>query len=131
MYILEFKDFIDKGTKYNKDSRKDDKINLRKLQKKLYKTVKDKKESEMKVYLINGTYIRDKVCVDYTMGGHSYVYSFIPEDEIWLDNSMNKKDIDIVLQHELTEHNHMKYNNMSYGSAHTKASYEEIENREM
>ena len=128
-YILEFKDFIDKNSAYNKKSRKDAEVNNRKLKKRLYKTVKDKENTDISIFLVNGLYVRNRLCVDYTMGGHPYVYSFIPENEMWIDNSLPKKDIAIVIQHELTEYNYMKYENMSYYDAHTKASQEEIKTR--
>ena len=128
-YILEFKDYIDQNSTYNIRSRKDKDVNLKKLQKKLYKKVKDKENNDMLVYLVNGIYVRNRLCVDFTMGGHPYVYSFIPEGEMWIDRSMSKFDIKIVIQHELTEYNAMKYDNKGYYDAHTKASNEEIKSR--
>lgn len=128
IYLLEYKDFIDQWD-YNKLSRIDKELNLQKLNKQLYTTVNDRKGVEQVVYQIDGLYIRDFVCSDYWMGGHSYVYSFIPENEIWIDNFMREKDKQMVLRHELTEYNSMKYDNLNYEKAHKVASENEIKQR--
>lgn len=90
--------------------------------KELYKTLED----GTKVYLVDGTYIRDNVDIDFTLGGHEYVYPrYIPKGEVWLDKDINKIEIDNTLRHELTEREKM-VGGENYNTAHEKANKEEI-----
>ncbi len=90
--------------------------------KELYKTLED----GTKVYLVDGTYIRDNVDVEFTLGGHEYVYPrYIPKGEVWLDRDINKIELDNTLRHELTERQKM-IGGEKYDTAHEKANKEEI-----
>lgn len=62
-----------------------------------------------KIYIVDGPYIRDNMYVDFTMGGHGYVYDFIPKDEIWLEEMLIKEDDSFDLMHEIYEYTLMKY----------------------
>ena len=61
--------------------------------------------SEYKVFLVNGQYIRDNLDVDFTQGGHYKVYpEFIPNGEVWIDRALDtSEDRKATLLHELTE----------------------------
>ncbi len=94
--------------------------------KELYKTLKD----GTKVYKVDGNYIRNNVDIDWTMGGHDYVYpKYIPKDEIWLDKDMAKNDFENTLRHENTERRKM-ISGKKYDKAHELANKEEIKIRQ-
>jgi len=76
----------------------------------------------VKVYLVNGGYVRRKH-VDFTEGGHDLVYSYIPKNEIWLDND-NYDEKPYILMHELTEREAMK-RGLRYSQAHLVANVSE------
>ena len=42
--------------------------------------------------LVDGAYVRDHIYIDYVEGGHYYRYSFIPKDEVWLEDEMSRLD---------------------------------------
>ena len=61
------------------------------FRKKLIATTKD----GVKIYLIDADHVRDDIDIDYTMGGHAYVYpNYVPEDEVWIDEEMNKEPLE-------------------------------------
>jgi hypothetical protein len=62
---------------------------------------------KIKVWIVSGELVRDLFFIDFTEGGHGYVYSFIPKDEIWLDDDLEPDEIKFVLLHELHERNLM------------------------
>ena len=79
-------------------------------------------EGGVKIYLVDGELVRDKICIDYTMGGHHYRYPFIPENEVWIDNEMDRDDIEATIKHEMHERTLMKGKNMGYDKAHSRSS---------
>lgn len=76
----------------------------------------------IKVYIVKAREIRDAYYVDFTEGGHSYVYGFIPKDEIWIGDDVYSSEWNYVLLHEYTERDNMKNKRWSYDKAHEKAS---------
>lgn len=112
------KENLDRGKKITAQQEKE-------LPKEFYKTLDD----GTKVYMVDGKYVRGNIFIDFTQGGHGYVYpNFIAKDEIWLDNS-NKDEAEAVLLHELTERDLMKDKGMSYSEAHDISSAKEIKFR--
>lgn len=82
------------------------------------------------IYKVDSEYIRDNIYIDWTMGGHAYVYpNFIPENEIWLESTMNLEDTFTTAIHEITERREMKVNGKSYNNAHDLANLVEQEYR--
>jgi len=100
-----------------------------------YKIAKEKLEKEyvgttdkdkVKVYLVNGGYIRDNKDVDFVWGGHNLVYDFIPKNEIWIErHDTDKHDMDAIIEHEIVEYLQMKYKHEGYEDAHSDALKEE------
>jgi hypothetical protein len=80
-------------------------------------------ERGMKIYLIDGEYFRDNLDIDFTVGGHHWVYPFIPKNEVWLDEAYAEepKELEYFLAHELEEIKHMK-KGMKYEEAHALAN---------
>jgi hypothetical protein len=81
-----------------------------------------------RIYLVDGQKIRDRVKIDFTMGGHHWVYSFIPKNEVWIDSRLSQKDIDALVVHEITELNLMK-KGVPYQLSHWEANRKEKEFR--
>jgi hypothetical protein len=82
---------------------------------------------KIKTYLVNGEHIRNNVedmgdgksGVDFTMGGHYYVYpKMIPKNEIWIDDNLDSIDRKATILHEMTERREMS-GGMEYVEAHT------------
>ncbi len=78
-------------------------------------------EYSIKVWIVKGENVRDLFFLDFTEGGHGYVYSFIPKDEIWIDDDVEPDEIKFVLLHELHERNLMS-KGMKYEPAHIRSS---------
>lgn len=93
-----------------------------------YTAIKDVDDT-VKIYLVEGEYVRDLHKTDYVEGGHGYVYPWIPENEIWVDSSIDSKEIPVIVLHEFTERTLMKYKKISYARAHIAASKVEFEHR--
>ena len=132
---IEYKDsdkLIDKNPMLNKAKENNDrgkKITYKQSQdfgKKLIVTTKD----GVKIYFVDGTHVRDVkgkgFDIDFTMGGHAYIYPhYIPEDEAWIDEDMDKEDKYTTIVHELTERKEMKNKHAPYDKAHDDASAKE------
>jgi hypothetical protein len=80
-----------------------------------------KLESELSVWLVDGRLVRSVFDVDFTEGGHDYVYEFVPLNEVWIDNDLEEVERPYVLLHELHERNLMA-KGWSYDNAHEDSS---------
>lgn len=103
---------ISKNIKTNKLLPQNSEIHIRILR---------KIKNNVVVWLINGRLVRNALDIDFTEGGHEYVYDYVPKDEVWIDNDLKMHEMDFVLLHELYERNLMK-DGMSYNQAHARAS---------
>jgi hypothetical protein len=75
----------------------------------------------VKIWLIDGRLVRSDFNIDFTEGGHEFVYDFVPPDEVWLDNDLAPSEYPFVLLHELHERNLMS-KGMAYPEAHRRSS---------
>jgi hypothetical protein len=57
----------------------------------------------VKVWLVDGWYVRDLLDIDFTQGGHHWRYKFIPENEIWIDDALRVEERRFVIMHEALE----------------------------
>ena len=80
-----------------------------------------KLENGVSVWIVNGRLVRSVFDIDFTAGGHDYVYEFVPENEVWIDNDIVEAERGYVLLHELHERNLMS-KGMAYDEAHAAAS---------
>ncbi len=79
-----------------------------------------------KFFIVNGELIRDKIDIDFVMGGNGFRYLYIPIDEIWVEKDYIKsKEIKYILLHEYTELSLMK-KGINYPNAHDIASIKEL-----
>ncbi len=93
-------------------------------QKEIPKEIHLKKLMEFKgieVWIVNSELVRDLYFIDYTEGGHHFVYKFVPVNEIWIDDDLKPAEMEYVLLHELHERNLMA-KGMEYCPAHRSSS---------
>lgn len=74
------------------------------------------------IFIVDGPHVREKYFVDYVEGGHGYVYSWIPKDEIWVEDMRNEIDQGINMMHEIYEYTLMRYLKKDYDKAHDCAA---------
>jgi hypothetical protein len=80
-----------------------------------------KLENGISVWIVNGRLVRSVFDIDFTEGGHDYVYEFVPGNEVWIDNDIEEKERGYVLLHELHERNRMA-GGWPYNKAHAESS---------
>ncbi|MFA5776426.1 MAG: hypothetical protein WC988_02635 [Patescibacteria group bacterium] len=95
----------------------------RKIPKEVYVHRLTKGESPQ-IWIVNGELIRDMFFINFTEGGHHFVYDFVPYNEIWLDNDILPKEREFVLLHELHER-YLMFKGWTYNHAHNSSSYVE------
>jgi hypothetical protein len=140
-FMLAFNRFFSKGISYNKawdmankiEKRERGKSKLMKQEMKIKKSkgnllkgvykklLKEYGGNKLNVWVVNGELVRDLFFLDFTEGGHDKVYSFIPKNEIWIDDDLNFDEIKFVLLHEVHERNLMA-KGMRYDPAHKSSS---------
>jgi hypothetical protein len=80
-----------------------------------------KLESGLAVWIVNGRLVRSVFDIDFTAGGHDYVYEFVPENEVWIDDDIIESERGFVLLHELHERKQMAQG-WPYSKAHAESS---------
>jgi hypothetical protein len=80
-----------------------------------------KLENGISVWIVNGRMVRSVFDIDYTEGGHDYVYEFVPQNEIWIDDAIIEIERGYVLLHELHERTLMA-KGWPYSKAHADSS---------
>ena len=78
-------------------------------------------ESGLSVWIVSGRLVRSVFDIDFTAGGHDYVYEFVPTNEVWIDDDIEEQERGYVLLHELHERNRMS-KGMPYSKAHAESS---------
>jgi hypothetical protein len=96
--------------------------------KKVHVRLWKKIESGVNVWIVDGRLVRSVFDIDFTEGGHDYVYEFVPENEVWIDNDLEELERPYVLLHELHERNLMA-KGWTYSKAHEDASKIEYHHR--
>ena len=87
------------------------------------------KTDAMQVWLVNGEIVRGRYNQRFIQGGHHLVYDFIPDNEIWVDDTLDPDEYKPVMVHEATEHRLMVEEGAEYAEAHgaaTIAEYKQI-----
>lgn len=90
---------------------------LREVHERLWK----KLENGVSVWIVNGRLVRSAFDIDFTEGGHDYVYEFVPENEVWIDDAIFELERSYILLHELHERNLMT-RGLPYNKAHAESS---------
>ena len=78
-------------------------------------------ENGLSVWIVNGRRVRSAFDIDFTAGGHDYVYEFVPNGEVWMDDDIEESERGYVLLHELHERNRMA-TGWPYSKAHAESS---------
>ena len=78
-------------------------------------------ENGVAVWIVSGRLVRSVFDIDFTEGGHDYVYEFVPENEVWIDDDIVEPERPYVLLHELHERNRMAAG-WPYSKAHAESS---------
>jgi hypothetical protein len=92
--------------------------NPRTAHRKLWKKLR----SGLRVWIVNGRFVRGCFDLDFTAGGHDLVYPrYIPRNEVWIDDDVAEGERPFVLIHELRERSLMK-KGRSYNNAHDSAN---------
>lgn len=80
-----------------------------------------KMENGISVWIVNARLVRSVFDIDFTEGGHDYVYEFVPDNEVWIDDGVTESERGFILLHELHERNRMaKW--WTYNQAHAESS---------
>lgn len=96
-------------------NRKDPALEIKGLEKESLGTV-----SGFSVYRVDSEWIRNNLDPIFGCGGHGYVHSYIPMDEIWVDDKGRKETWGQIAIHEIAEHLKMK-NGVPFHQAHRHA----------
>ena len=78
-------------------------------------------EDGVKVWLVDGRLVRSIFDINFTEGGHEFVYEYVPHNEVWIDNDLNEFERGYVILHELHERNKMS-EGIPYSKAHEESS---------
>lgn len=83
-----------------------------------------------KVYLVDGEQVRNLVSTGFIGGSNHEADSYVPEDEYWIEDTLQGMDRDAILLHEVTEAKHMREDDREYHDAHAIANRVEGEFRD-
>ncbi len=93
-----------------------------------YTTIPDP-QGEVKVWLVDGNLVRSYYKTDYTEGGHGYVYDWVPRQEIWIEDGVDRREVPFIIAHEYLERRLMRDAGLEYDPAHRSASAVEFDLR--
>jgi hypothetical protein len=74
-----------------------------------------------RVFLVDGASVRANLDVEFTEGGHGYVYDWIQKNEIWVERMVDAEDEEDIMIHEIVEWLMMKYLSIGYEEAHERS----------
>lgn len=79
------------------------------------------KRGDFKIWIVDGSYIRGHIDEEFTNFGQHFKFSYIPENEVWIDDDLIGQERGYVLLHELHERNRMA-EGLPYSEAHAESS---------
>lgn len=91
----------------------------------IYKRLLKKYSRKVKVWIVDGELVRNLYSTDFQKGGHDIYYSFIPKNEVWLDDDVELGEVKFILLHELHERALMS-KGMKYQPAHKDSNMIEL-----
>ena len=113
-----------KAQKVEKESRKLEKTSTARKDWKQF--TGERCEHGLKIFLVDGTHVRDKWDTLFIQGGHKLRYDFVPKGEIWIEASLPENERPFVILHECFEITKMEMG-WDYDRAHAAAK--RIENK--
>jgi hypothetical protein len=117
--VLSNKDRMDKYKKHDKIILPPDELD--KIHKRLVGEYRG-----IKLYVVDGEYVRGNVDLDYCLGGNGGRYKYCPEDELWCCDQENVEDMFSIFTHEFMEMVHMVHQKTNYDKGHDLANDYEI-----
>lgn len=75
----------------------------------------------VRVYDVDGEWVRDHLDVDFVLGGNPGRYPFVPASQVWVEQRQSARDKAATLVHELVEYRLMQRCGFDYERAHDKA----------
>jgi hypothetical protein len=82
-----------------------------------------------KIWIVDGALIRRTIFNEFIYGGNEERYPFVPDGEIWIDNSISCEEYETTLAHEINERNLMAKYKMTYFDAHDSSLALEVQMR--
>src|SRR6266540_3831095 len=82
-----------------------------------------------KIWIVDGSQVRINFFSEFLYGGNNERYPFVPEREIWIDNSVSSEEFETTLAHEINERNLMAGTGMTYFDAHASSLSLEVSMR--
>ena len=79
-------------------------------------------EFAIHVWIIDGFLPRCYYKTDYTEGGHGYVYPWVPKNEIWIEQALDRQELAFIVTHEYLELRLMRDKGVDYDSVHAICS---------
>lgn len=79
------------------------------------------KVGEVEIFAVDGKMVRDNIDPRFCHGGHDWVYSYVPDKHIWIDDTVVQGEWPYLMVHELMERNKMELGE-EYGKAHPACS---------
>lgn len=83
-----------------------------------YATLPDRDERKVEVWIVDANVVRSLYKIDYTEGGHGLVYPWVPNDEIWVEDSLDRRELPFIVAHEYIERRLMRDAKLDYDMAH-------------
>ncbi len=93
-----------------------------------YLTLPDPK-GPVQVWVVDGNLVRSYYKIDYTEGGHGYVYPWVPQQQIWIEDGVDRREVPFIVCHEYHERRLMRDEGLDYDSAHEICSTVEFDIR--
>lgn len=87
---------------------------------KIRKTLLGKTQDGIRCYEVSGNSVR-KSDTSFCLGAHWLARKYIPEGEVWVENTGNREDQLANLIHEIHEVRDMRDNGLDYETAHVLA----------
>lgn len=78
-------------------------------------------EDSVQVWAVDGAAVRNRFTSRFIGGGHHWVYPWIPENEVWIEEATPEEDQPYYLLHELHERKLMQRDALDYDTAHARA----------
>lgn len=87
------------------------------------------KIDSLSIYIVDGETVRREIYPDFIFGGNELRYTFVPHNEIWIDNSVSNREYTSTLRHEINEMILMRDAGMTYLRAHDSSLMLEVKLR--
>ena len=82
---------------------------------------KESAENGLNIVYVDGKIVRQYLDPEFIFGGHEFVYSYVPKNEIWIDAKTDPAEIKYIIIHEAKERELMSAG-MPYDPAHDIAT---------